>query len=92
MEKILICDDDPLFHLSVKEVLKKEYQCFSAYHADEALLILNTNKISILLLDIQIPIEATPDKTLQKPCKRDGGSYAPIDAENQRTSGRDIPL
>jgi len=58
MEKILICDDDPLFHLSVKEVLKKEYQCFSAYHADEALLILNTNKISILLLDIQMRTES----------------------------------
>lgn len=52
--EILICDDDTLFHLAVKKCLKDQYDCFSAHNGDEALKILKTRAIAVLILDVQM--------------------------------------
>jgi DNA-binding NtrC family response regulator len=63
LPRILICDDDSTFHLAVKYALKGKCECRSAYHSDEALAILKSHSIDILLLDIQI---RTPNEGLDK--------------------------
>ena len=52
--QVLICDDDSVFQLSVKHVLKGKYECKTAYNTDEALAILRNQSVDILLLDIQM--------------------------------------
>lgn len=52
--KILICDDDKIFHMTVKHSLKGFCECKSAHNSEEALTILRNNKIDIVLLDIQM--------------------------------------
>lgn len=54
LPQILICDDDAVFQLGVKHALKGQYECRTAYHADEALAILRNHPVDILLLDIQM--------------------------------------
>ena len=54
LPQILICDDDSVFQLSVKQALKGKYECRTAYNADEALAILKKQPVDILLLDIQM--------------------------------------
>ena len=54
---ILICDDDPLIHLAVKGILKGQFECRSAHHVDEALVIIRKHPVDLLLLDIQIRTE-----------------------------------
>ncbi len=51
---ILVCDDDPLFHLTLKHALQSKFEIRSAYNGDEALAIIRNHSIDILLLDIQI--------------------------------------
>jgi DNA-binding NtrC family response regulator len=58
---VLICDDDAVFQLSVKQALKGLYECRTAYNADEALAILRKQPVDVLLLDIQM---RTPDEGL----------------------------
>lgn len=63
--QILICDDDPAVHVSIKNALKNQktsYALRSAYHADEALLILQKYPVDILILDIQM---RTPQEGLE---------------------------
>lgn len=52
--QILICDDDPSFHLAVKHTLKEKYHFRSAYNADEAKQILKSHSMDVLLLDIEM--------------------------------------
>ena len=52
--QILICDDDQLFHVSVKHSLKGRADCRSAMNGDEALLIIKNHRIDLLLLDIHM--------------------------------------
>ncbi|OFZ53225.1 MAG: hypothetical protein A2428_06190 [Bdellovibrionales bacterium RIFOXYC1_FULL_54_43] len=52
--QVLICDDDQLFHLAVKQSLKNVYACRSAYNTDEAIAILSKNPFDAILLDIQM--------------------------------------
>lgn len=52
--QILICDDDSLFHLGLKQTLRDLFQVKSAYHGDEALAILRNHPVDLLLLDIQM--------------------------------------
>jgi two-component system nitrogen regulation response regulator NtrX len=54
LPQILICDDDAVFQLSVKQALKGKYECKTAYNADEALAVLKKNPVDVLLLDIQM--------------------------------------
>lgn len=62
MPQILICDDDSLFHLALKQSLKGRYECRSAYNVDEASVLLKKHAIDIVLLDIQM---RTPDEGLK---------------------------
>ena len=52
--QVLICDDDPIFHLKVKESLKKDFECKSAFNGDEAMILLKKQSFHILLLDIRM--------------------------------------
>lgn len=54
LPQILICDDDAVFQLGVKQALKGQYECRTAYNADEALAVLRNHPVDILLLDIQM--------------------------------------
>jgi DNA-binding NtrC family response regulator len=54
LPQILVCDDDAVFQLGVKQALKGQFECRSAYNADEALAILRNHPVDILLLDIQM--------------------------------------
>jgi DNA-binding NtrC family response regulator len=60
--QVLICDDDSLYHLALKTVLKGSYDCRSAYNTDEAMAIIKSHAIDILLLDVQM---RTPEEGLQ---------------------------
>ncbi len=60
--QILICDDDKMFHLAIKYVLKEKYDCKSAYNTDEALKIVKNQSIAALLLDIEM---RTPEEGIQ---------------------------
>lgn len=54
LPRILICDDDPLFHLAVKLAFKEGFQFFSASNGDEALALLRKTVFALVLLDIQM--------------------------------------
>ena len=54
LPRVLICDDDRIFHLAVRNSLKNICECKSAYNGDEALAIIKHNCIDLLLLDIQM--------------------------------------
>ena len=60
--RVLICDDDPIFHLTLKQSLKSRFECRSAYNADEAEAILKNHRMDIILLDVQM---RTGDEGLQ---------------------------
>ncbi len=54
-KKILICDDDSLFHIHLKHsLLKDQFELISALNGDEAVAIVKSHSIDILLLDIQM--------------------------------------
>lgn len=53
---ILICDDDPIVHESLKIYLKNEdFNCLSAYDGEEALNIIKAASPSLIVLDIMMP-------------------------------------
>jgi len=54
LPKILICDDDSHLHLAIKSALSNRFQFKSAYHGDEALLILRKSPIDLVLLDLEM--------------------------------------
>ena len=60
--KVLICDDDSLCHMTIKQALKDRFECVSAYNGDEALVILKKKCIDVLILDVQM---RTPDEGLR---------------------------
>lgn len=53
-ERILICDDDSLFHLALKQTLEGRYHCKFTYNTDEAISALQNDTFNVLLLDIQM--------------------------------------
>ncbi len=55
MSKILIVEDDNSIHNILEEILKNEYLTFHAYSGTEALLILEKEKIDLILLDLMLP-------------------------------------
>jgi len=53
---ILICDDDPIVHESLKIYLKNEgFSCSSAYDGEDALLLTNNLMPTLIVLDIMMP-------------------------------------
>ena len=57
MENILICDDDKDIVNALKIYLSNpEYTIFEAYNGREAIEILKDNEISLILLDIMMPV------------------------------------
>lgn len=53
---ILICDDDPVVHESLKIYLKNEnFNCLSAYDGEEALKQIKCFMPSLIILDIMMP-------------------------------------
>jgi DNA-binding NtrC family response regulator len=52
--RILICDDDANIHLAIKSALRNDYDIRTAYHGDEALLILRKAEIDVVLLDLDM--------------------------------------
>ncbi len=56
MRKILIVEDDTSIHNLIKEVLENEhYIVLNAYSGTEALLILEKEKVDLILLDLMLP-------------------------------------
>ncbi len=53
---ILICDDDPVVHESLKIYLKNEgFTCMSAYDGENALMQVKDNRPDLVVLDIMMP-------------------------------------
>lgn len=56
MEKILIVEDNIDIHNLIKEILEKEnYKILDAYSGTEALLLIEKEKIDLILLDLMLP-------------------------------------
>lgn len=56
MKTILIVEDDESIHKLLEEILSIEkYNILNAYSGTEALLILEKNKVDLILLDLMIP-------------------------------------
>ncbi len=62
LSRLLICDDDETYHLSLRFLLKDRFDVKSAYNGDEALAILKNHPVDILVLDVSM---RTPDEGLQ---------------------------
>lgn len=55
-DTILICDDDPVVHESLKIYLENEgFSCLSAFNGVEALELLETVSPALMVLDIMMP-------------------------------------
>ncbi len=52
--QILICDDDQMYQLALRQVLKKDFDIQSAFNTDEALAIVKNRKIDLLILDVRM--------------------------------------
>ena len=56
MGKILIVEDNIDIHNLIKEILEKEnYKILDAYSGTEALLLIEKEKIDLILLDLMLP-------------------------------------
>lgn len=52
--RLLLVDDDRSLQLAYKFLFKSQYQCFSAYNGDEAMAILQNQKMDVVLLDLHM--------------------------------------
>lgn len=56
MAKILVVEDDVSIHALIDEILRKErYTVLNAYSGTEALMILEKEKVELILLDLMLP-------------------------------------
>lgn len=56
MKNILVVEDDIDIHNLIKEILEKEqYKVFDSYSGTECLLVLEKEKIDLILLDLMLP-------------------------------------
>lgn len=55
MAKILLIEDNEDIHIILKNLLKDEYEFYSAYSGTEGLMLLKNHDIDLVLLDIMIP-------------------------------------
>lgn len=53
-KKILIVDDDKAIHIATKYILKDKYDCVSAYNGDEGKIILQNQRVDLVLLDLRM--------------------------------------
>lgn len=54
--KVLICDDDPIVHESLKIYIQSEgFECVSAFDGEEALQKIEEENPSLIVLDIMMP-------------------------------------
>lgn len=54
LPKVLIVDDDKNIHLALRSVLSGEYDIKSAYNSDEAKVVLKSNYVDLVLLDMEM--------------------------------------
>jgi DNA-binding NtrC family response regulator len=54
LPKVLIVDDDKNIHLALKSALGTEYDLKSAYNSDEAKVVLKSNYVDLVLLDMEM--------------------------------------
>lgn len=54
LPKVLIVDDDKNIHLALRSVLSTEYDIKSAYNSDEAKVVLKSNYVDLVLLDMEM--------------------------------------
>jgi DNA-binding NtrC family response regulator len=64
--RILICDDDANIHLAIKSALRNDFDIRTAYHGDEALLILKKYQIDVVLLDLDMRVPGEGFEILPK--------------------------
>ena len=58
MYNILVCDDDKEIVKAIEIYLSKEgYNVLKTYNGEDALKILNNNKIHLIILDIMMPVK-----------------------------------
>jgi DNA-binding NtrC family response regulator len=76
--KVLICDDDELFHFRIRTLLSdsnsglnNQYEVLSCYNGDEALTLVSQQPIDILLLDNHIRFANEGLNTIPKLLKAD---------------------
>src|SRR3990167_82508 len=55
--KVLVCDDDATFRLAVRTALGAQHDCAAASNGDEALAIIQSRAIDVLLLDVSMRTE-----------------------------------
>ena len=56
MKNILIVEDNTDIHNLIKEVLEKEkYKVLDSYSGTEALMVLEKEKVDLILLDLMLP-------------------------------------
>ena len=56
MSKILVCDDDKEIVEAIDIYLSQEgYQVLKAYDGEEALKMLKTQKVDLLVIDVMMP-------------------------------------
>ena len=56
MKKILIVEDNIDIHNLIKEILEnKKYKVIDSYSGTEALMVLEKEKIDLILLDLMLP-------------------------------------
>jgi signal transduction histidine kinase/ActR/RegA family two-component response regulator len=79
-DKVILCVEDNIINQEVMEdiITRKGYKCLSAYNGKDALNILNTNNVDLILMDIQLP-------------ELNGFDTAEI-IRNKSEKGREIPI
>ncbi len=53
-KKLLIIDDDPSIHLSLKNALRDQFECLSAFSPDETKFLVQSKTFDIVLLDMNL--------------------------------------
>ncbi len=59
---VLLVDDDQVYQLALRQLLKSDYEVRGAYNSDEAIAILRNHSIDLVILDIQM---RSPDEGLK---------------------------
>lgn len=55
LPKIMVVDDDPYMQEMVEEILQGHYQIISANNGAEALRVVKSEQVSLILLDVEMP-------------------------------------
>lgn len=79
LDKVILCVEDNLINQEVMESLikRKGYKYISAYNGNEALEILDNNRVDLILMDIQMP-ELNGFETTKIIREKELGKHIPI--------------